>query len=243
MNFFFLFHSPFTEKAPGAQRGDFPKAIARGNVKIQAQVCLTPPPRCSLWHFLEGHRPQTLERTWSQAGEGWLRAGVLESRTPRAKWQQVPFLFNLGHLQCFSQVCWDPLSSLLVPPSVVPLSRPQSYSWEKTTFCYNRIDQVWFCEFIIPARPQVMQPQVFKNTLMCMHTRIHTHTPHTQTYQNDISGEKKMQQQLWGHILLIPSSLEKKPSVLYEQRMENCISEKPSVQRQLRSTGQWRQES
>lgn len=132
-------------------------------------------------------------------------------------------------------------SPLLVPPSVVPLSRPQSYSWEKTIFCYNQIDQVWFCKFIIPAYPQVMQPRVFKNTFMCMHTRIHTHTYHTRL--TSLFGEKKMQQQLWGHILLIPSSLEKKPSVLYEQRMENCISEKPSVQRQLRSMGQWKQES
>ena len=137
------------------------------------------------------------------------------------------------------------LSPLLVPLSVVPLSRPQSYSWEKTTFCYNQIDQVWFCKFIIPAYHQVMQPQVFKNTLMCMHTCIHTHT-HTHTHHTrmiSLFGKKKMQQQLWGHILLIPSSLEKKPSVLYEQRMENCISEKPSVQRQVRSMGQWKQES
>ena len=184
--FFFSFSFPLHREASGAQRGDFPKAITRGTVKIQAQVCLTPPPRYSFsvtfpWGSSASDSGETVK-------PGRRRGADPASQQPSGNMSHFSLTLATSSVSPRSAGI---LSPLLVPLSVVPLSRPQSYSWEKTTFCYNQIDQVWFCKFIIPAYHQVMQPQVFKNTLMCMHTCIHTHT-HTHTpHQNDISVWKK----------------------------------------------------
>lgn len=112
MNFFFSFSFPLHREASGAQRGDFPKAITRGTVKIQAQVCLTPPPRYSFsvtfpWGSSASDSGETVK-----PGR---RRGADPASQHVAKWQHVPLLFNLGHLQCFSKVCWDPVTSAYSP--------------------------------------------------------------------------------------------------------------------------------
>lgn len=77
MHFLSHYHSLFSEEATGAQRGDFPKVIAGASVKIQIQVCLTPPPGAlcdiSLWVLSLGLRRDR------KARQGWGPLG----RSPR----------------------------------------------------------------------------------------------------------------------------------------------------------------
>lgn len=234
MHFLSHYHSLFSEEATGAQRGDFPKVIAGASVKIQIQVCLTPPPGAlcdiSLWVLSLGLRRDR------KARQGWGPLG----RSPRGltfRWPddnlgapcyttQLPF--NPGPPSCFFQVPCTLFSPLLVPPCVVPLPRPQNHSQEKTISVVTKWVKFVSANSLYQLIPKRPSPWVFKNTHMHVHTSTHTPEWHL------CLEKRKNETAALGANFANSYPLERKQEVFYTHRIGHCISESLGVQRKPR---------